>query len=236
MSVDHPTFIDLRIMASDNQLTVDADPFGIGGRIVVIRAGACEVLAATIAEGDGEAHEHRGDLWVLAQDGEILLSYAQQELILSPGTSAVISKGTTFRWRTELPVTMIGMRYLDAVEGTHGIVAIDNDAPLSPSNPPALDVLTSPVPSCRSNSMFRSTGDEFLCGIWDSTPYQRRAIYFQHCELMHLLEGEVTFMDEANRTATFSKGDTFIIEQGAKCTWESYAHVKKIYAYFKSSK
>ncbi|WIW90387.1 cupin domain-containing protein (plasmid) [Sphingobium sp. V4] len=236
MSVDHPTFVDLRIKASDNHLTGDAEPFGTGGRIAEIRAGACEVLAVTIAAGDGEAYEDRGDLWVLAQDGEILLTYAQQELILSPGTSAAISRGTTFRWRTERPVAMIGMRYLDAVEGTHGIFAIDNDAPLSPSNSPALDVLTSPVPSCRSNSMFRSTGDEFLCGIWDSTPYQRRAIYFQHCELMHLLEGEVTFTDESDRTATFSKGDTFIIEQGARCTWESYAHVKKIYAYFKSTK
>jgi uncharacterized cupin superfamily protein len=49
---------------------------------------------------------------------------------------------------------------------------------------------------------------------------------------MHLLDGAVTFTDAAGRTATFSKGDTLIIEQGAECSWDSEVDVAKIYAQY----
>ncbi len=125
------------------------------------------------------------------------------------------------------------MRYLDAVERGPALHLIDNGAPMKPSSPPLDEVLTSERPECRSNNVFRSENGEFQCGTWDSTPYQRIPIFFRHSELMHLLEGEVTFTDEAGRTATFRKGDTYIIEQGAKVSWTSHVHVAKIHAQYK---
>jgi uncharacterized cupin superfamily protein len=52
-------------------------------------------------------------------------------------------------------------------------------------------------------------------------------------ELMYLLEGSVTFVDETGRSGTFSKGDIFLIEQKASCTWESRENVAKLYVIYR---
>lgn len=132
-----------------------------------------------------------------------------------------------------MPTALIGMAYPEGGAGEAGIIAIDNSASLAPSNPPAAHLLLGETPSCRSNNHFASGDETFKCGIWDSTPYQRTPIFFHHTELMHLMAGEVTFTDAAGRTATYRKGDTFIIEQGAECTWDSQVDVAKIYALFR---
>jgi uncharacterized cupin superfamily protein len=72
-----------------------------------------------------------------------------------------------------------------------------------------------------------------MIGTWDSTPYHRRPMYYRHYELMYLLEGSVTFVDEAGRSGTFSKGDIFLVEQTATCSWESLDHVAKVYVIYR---
>ena len=52
---------------------------------------------------------------------------------------------------------------------------------------------------------------------------------YRHIELMHLLEGSVTFEDRAG-SVTFGKGDIFLATRGAECAWISEVHVKKVYA------
>ncbi|MBP7340115.1 cupin domain-containing protein [Niveispirillum sp.] len=232
-STECPSFLNLGVMAEQLAAAAGPDPFGTGARILPVRAGPCEIFTTSIAAGSGEHVEDRGDTWIFASRGALTLVTGSHEAVIEPGSSAVIAKGTAFRWRAAQPVTLIGMRYLEAVDGDGGISVIDNAAPLSPSNPPADDVLIGERPACRSNNVFRSASGEFLCGTWDSTPYQRVPIFFRHSELMHLLEGEVSFTDEAGRTGTFRKGDTLIIEQGARCSWASFVPVAKIYALYK---
>jgi uncharacterized cupin superfamily protein len=108
-------------------------------------------------------------------------------------------------------------------------VPIDTAAPLEPSNPPLAELLVGPTPSCRNHTDYSSASGEFVCGTWDSTPYHRRPMTYRHIELMHLLEGAVTFRD-ASGSATFSKGDIFLAARGAQCAWLSEVHVKKVYA------
>jgi len=227
-----PTFVDLHAIASQFALEAGADPLGANARNTSVRAGPCEVFV-TAVEGAGTSREDRGDTWIFVDRGSITLDFDSRSLTIAAGTSAVIARGTQYSWRASEKAVVIGMRYthLDPSEG--GIFAIDNQAPLSPSNPPADELLIGDRPSCRSHNVFRSISGEFQCGTWDSTPYQRVPIFFAHSELMHLLAGEVTFTDEAGRTATFRKGDTFIIEQGARCSWESHQHVAKIYALYR---
>jgi uncharacterized cupin superfamily protein len=50
---------------------------------------------------------------------------------------------------------------------------------------------------------------------------------------MYLLEGSVKFVDETGRSGTFSKGDIFLIEQRASCTWESLEQVAKVYVIYR---
>ena len=52
---------------------------------------------------------------------------------------------------------------------------------------------------------------------------------YRHIELMHLLEGTVTFQD-ASGSATFTKGDIVLAARGAETAWISEVHVKKVYA------
>ncbi|SLK00266.1 cupin domain-containing protein [Novosphingobium mathurense] len=227
-----PTFIDLRAMAANLPAAGndDADPFTSGAHLVDIRSGPCEVGLFALAAGKGETREDRGDTWVFVLEGAVTLADATGSLDLAAGESCGVARGTAFTWSCSAPAKLLFMRYLEGNPGTPGISPIANDAALSPSNPPAAELLLGETPSCRSNTMFASADEAFKCGVWDSTPYQRKPIFFHHCELMHLLAGSVTFVDADGRESTFSKGDTFIIEQGAECSWDSQVDVAKIFA------
>lgn len=232
---DCPTFIDLRAIAENpaSRTAPGADPFGSDARILPVRAGDCEVGVIHLTSGQGEARASHGDIWIFAQSGSVTLETPAGALRLAPGQSCGIASGTDFAWNAAEPATLVFMRYKQGTPHAAGIVRIDNEAQLLPSNPPAADVLLGETPKCRTNSMFISADETFKCGVWDSTPYQRSAIFFHHTELMHLLEGSVTFVDATGRVATFAAGDTFIIEQGAECTWDSQVQVAKIYAHWR---
>ena len=234
-TLDCPTFIDLRALARDAAVagTSGNDPFGADARRLPARAGPCAVLAITLPTGSGESAGLAADIWVLADGGAVVLSGPAGDVELPSGHSAVIARGTSFSWRTDAETTLIGMTYPEGPAGDHGITRIDNGAALSPSNPPAAHLLLGETPSCRSNNHFTSGDGLYCAGVWDSTPYQRTPIFFHHTELMHLLAGSVTFTDAGGRTQTFAKGDTFIIEQGAECSWDSQEHVAKIYSLFR---
>lgn len=232
--IDCPTFVDLRVLAQSVPAAAGQDdPFGADARKLSVRAGPCTLLAISLAGGSGNSTGLDADTWVFVENGAVTLTGPAGDIDLGEGQSAVIARGTPFAWRSDVPTTLIGMGYPEGEAGEPGIIGIDNNASLAPSNPPAANVLLGETPSCRSNNHFASADETFKCGIWDSTPYQRTAIFFHHTELMHFLAGEVTFTDAAGRTATFRKGDTFIIEQGAECTWDSRENVVKIYALFR---
>lgn len=231
---DCPTFVDLRVLVqSAPAIAGQDDPFGAGAHKLPARAGPCTLLVVSLAGGSGSSAGLDADTWVIVESGAVTLTGPAGDIDLREGQSAVIARGTAFAWRSDLPSSLIAMAYPGGEAGEPGIIAIDNSASLAPSNPPAAHLLLGETPSCRSNNHFASGDETFKCGIWDSTPYQRTAIFFSHTELMHLLAGEVTFTDAAGRTATFRQGDTFIIEQGAECTWDSQVDVAKIYAQFR---
>jgi len=69
-------------------------------------------------------------------------------------------------------------------------------------------------------------------GLWDTTGYHRKLIDFPRHELMHLLEGSVTFTDAKGAAQTFTKGDTFFVPLGAPNSWKSEGYLRKIYCIF----
>lgn len=230
-TIDCPTFIDLSALAQSARAGGN-DPFGADATRLDVRAGPCSVLAIAV-DGSGQSDGLDGDLWIFAEKGAVTLTGPDGDVALAQGQSAVIARNTPFGWNSEDGATLIGMSYPEGDAAAPGITAIDNNAQLNPSNPPAAHLLLGETPSCRSNNHFSSGDGTFVAGIWDSTPYQRTPIFFHHTELMHLLAGSVTFTDASGRTATFSKGDTFIIEKGAECSWDSQVDVAKIYALYR---
>jgi uncharacterized cupin superfamily protein len=236
----HPaTFVDLRQFANDKNLGMrltasKGDDRFLSSRRVLdwapspVAAGVIELGA-----GRGVVQALPADEFVIVCEGAVTLTHHGRPQTLEQGDSVVLSQGAAFSWSAEAPVALIFMRYNDSQAGEKKIVPILENPPLAPSNPPRAELLLSPVPACRSYADFRSSDAKFSCGTWNSTAYHRSAMFYPHCELMYLLEGSVTFIDQAGRSGTFSKGDIFLVEQKASCSWESRANVAKVFAIYR---
>jgi uncharacterized cupin superfamily protein len=179
--------------------------------------------------GEGRVQGLPCDEFVILLSGTLTIESVRGVTVINTGCSAVLPAGLNFGWRAAAGTIAIIVACPAVAGATEDIVLIDKAASIQPSNPPAADLLVGPTPSCRNHSDYRSTNGEFVCGAWDSTPYHRRAMLYRHIELMHLLDGSVTFED-ATGSVTFGKGDIFLAMRGAECAWISHVHVKKVYA------
>jgi len=212
-----------------------ADPYLAGRRRLPLPEGPVSVETLALAAGQAGETVLSGDEFVLVLSGTIRLRLAEHEVRLGADDAAVVVRGQPLEWETAGATELLIMRCSAGPAGADGPVRIDVDAPLSPSNPPLAELLIGPTPTCRVHGDFRSASGEFMCGTWDSTPYHRRLMNFRHFELMRLLEGEVTFVDEGGRTGTFGAGDVVLFVQGGGASWESRTHVKKIYATYRAA-
>jgi uncharacterized cupin superfamily protein len=227
----HPTFTDLAAFAATAKPA--ADPFGAGRTLLPLRPGPVEVGAIALAPGAGETAPLEGDWWLIAASGTVQLVTAGTAVVLSGHQSCVVTNGSSLAWRSEHGATLLFMRYSAGAGAVQPLVPIRLDARLAPSGAPLAELLTTPTPSCRNHTDFRSADGQFTCGTWDSTPYARTAMRYAHYELMVLLKGAVTFVDETGRKGTFGAGAMFLVEQGASCSWDSAVDVAKIYAIYR---
>jgi uncharacterized cupin superfamily protein len=186
-------------------------------------------VAAIAPMGKGQVAALAADEFVIVLSGEIGLESSSHVSVVKEGQSIVLPAGLCFSWSAAAgTVAAIVTCPASSATASHA-VPIDEAAPLAPSKPPLAELLVGPTPSCRNHTDYASANGEFVCGTWDSTPYHRRPMPYRHIELMHLLEGSVTFED-ASGSVTFSKGDVFLAARGAQCAWLSEVHVRKVYA------
>ena len=217
--------IDLRSYAARPKPAAD----WLSGRMAPAFADADAVVTAIAPSGHGGVSSLPTDEFLIVLSGSLTMRHEGGSTPVPTGRSAVLPAGTSFEW-TASPSTVVVIVACPAVSGAvAAVVPINEDAPLAPSNPPLAELLVGPTPSCRSHSDYRSVNGEFVCGTWDSTPYRRRAMTYRHIELMHLLEGSVTLENTAG-SATFNRGDVFLVTRGAECAWTSTVDVKKVYA------
>lgn len=219
------SFVDLRAFADMAQAPATGD-YSTARAALPLADGPCSVDLVVLDGGAGSVGGLPGDEFVIVIEGSLRIGTAT----LVAGRSAVIPSGVAFEWQAEAATRALTMRYAIETPATDTIVPIDEDAALTPSNPPLAELLVGPAPSCRNHTDYLSSDGVFICGTWDSTPYHRVAMRYRHHELMHLLEGSVTFVDEAGASATFATGDIFLVEHGAACSWDSREQVKKVYA------
>ncbi len=233
------TFIDLRQFVQDKSqgipLTASAgeDRFLSSRRLLDFPPGPVTAGAIALETGSGAVQSHPVDEFIIVCEGTLTLTQQDRTLVLGPDNSAVIQHGAAFSWSAQGPVSVIFMRYGGSEPGDRAIVPIKENPEMGPSGGPLAELLLTPAPVCRNYTDHRSADGEFMCGTWDSTPYHRRAMSYRIYELMYLVEGSVTFVDETGRSGTFSKGDIFIVEQNAQCSWESREQVAKVYAIYR---
>ncbi|SIT46849.1 conserved hypothetical protein [Paraburkholderia ribeironis] len=233
------SFVDLRKFASDKSqgieaiASVDESRFLSSRRFLDRPPGPVSAGVIALDAGCGVVPPQPVDEFIIVAEGEITLTQAARALALGPGDSAVLAHGAEFFWSARGPVSIIFMRYHGSQSAGGKIVPIQHTPQLEPSGAPSAELLLTPAPLCRNFTDYRSADGEFVCGTWDSTPYHRSAMFYRHCELMYLLEGSVTLVDESGRTGRFERSDIFLVEQGAQCSWESREHVAKVYAIYR---
>lgn len=236
-----PSFIDLRCFAKDQTQGIPAQAAGSAGedrfltsrRILDRPPGPVTFGAIALDAGCGTVESQPADEFVIVCDGTLTLTQQDRVLALGPGGSAVLQHGAQFAWTADGPVSVIFMRYNRSTLGDRLLVPITENPVMEPSGAPLAELLLTPTPACRNFTEYRSADGELSCGTWDSTPYHRRAMFYRIYELMYLKEGSVSFEDETGRRGTFSRGDIFLIEQNAQCSWESRENVAKVFAIYR---
>lgn len=234
-AVQTRSFRDLRAFAEAATIPADTqgDPYLASRAALDLPQGPVSIHLVALTQGRGRVEALPDDEFLILLDGALTLEGADSTTQLAANQSAVITKGTPFTWSSREGARLIAMRRIGSPDASPAIIPIDESAPLAPSGAPLTELLVGPTPSCRNFTDYRSADTEFVCGTWDSTPYHRLSMPYRHYELMHLLEGSVTFIDGAGREGTFRKGEIFLVEQGAHCSWESREQVKKVYAIYR---
>jgi uncharacterized cupin superfamily protein len=171
--------------------------------------------------------------FMVVLEGEVVMVEEERETVVSAGESFFIPRGRRCIWNQAGYVKKIMVLFDDpAVGSMKPIVKIDPNVKLQLSTPPAAEILHSGVPRQHAHEYFANATGEFAVGVWDTTGYHRKLIDFPRYELMHLLEGTVTFTDDKEASQTFRKGDTFFVPLGAPNSWKSEGYLRKIYCIF----
>lgn len=231
------SFVDLRAFADREAASVvragGQDPFLAWRSLLSTTEGPVTVGVLQLPPGSGKVASMPADEFLIVHKGRVTLEADGRAIALESDASVVLTRGAAIAWSADEPVTLIFLRRSGGPDEKAAMIPVEENPLLAPSGAPLAELLVGPTPSCRNYSDYRSPDGEFVCGTWDSTPYHRLAMPYRHFELMYLLDGSVTFVDGANREGTFKKGDIFLVEQGAHCSWESREYVKKVYAIYR---
>jgi uncharacterized cupin superfamily protein len=205
-----------------------ADPFAAGREVIWTSEAAAAGRASLSGAFEIAAFPHTETLVVLA--GELTVSVeGAPVLTVGPEAAVVIGRGTALRVQAA-PGTVFAFHAQTAgTSAMPGATLITRDLPLSPSTPPAREVLLGPSPQCRSHNVFTDEAVQLRAGLWDSTPYARISRPHRLAELMHILEGAVDLTMADGTVVTVAKGETVFVPQGAPCAWTSRVHVAKVY-------
>jgi uncharacterized cupin superfamily protein len=193
--------------------------------------GADNIAAGVVqASGQFSVDEYPYSETIVVHAGRVTLQSQDRTLELNPGDSAVIARGTSLQVEAQVNSLWAFCADTQFVEERNpGLTALPPLTLLSPSAAPDAEILLSPTPQCRSHNLFVEEATNLRIGVWDSTPYTRRARPHKLHELMHLLEGSVTLQAADGTDLTVNTGDTVYVPLGAPCAWKSSVYVRKVY-------
>jgi len=99
-----------------------------------------------------------------------------------------------------------------------------------PKIDPAL--LSAGEPVARGHNYFTDETGTLISGVWDCTAMTTKLAPYAVNELMIVLEGSVTVIDQRGREETIKAGESFIIPKGMPCIWKQTGYVRKFYVIF----
>lgn len=174
--------------------------------------------------------------WMLVLEGEVVIVEDGRRTAIKAGEAFIIPKGLRCRWTQAGHVKKFFVIFEDASglenAGPLHTLKMDPDVTLALSQPPSPDILLTPVPIQHTHTCFEDATGQLSIGVWDTTAYTRKLIDFPRHELMHLLEGSVTFIDDKGATRVFEAGDTFFVPLGTPNAWACDGYLRKIFVIF----
>ena len=178
--------------------------------------------------------------FMLVLEGELAIITDTEEVIARAGESVFVPQGLRCRYAQPGYSKLVVVGFLNPAEPKPSsplrVIKIDPQVTLSQSAPPAASMQLSPVPIQHTHDYFSDSTGQFTVGVWETTGYHRKLIDFPRHELMHLLEGSVTFTDDVGQSQIFKAGDTFFVPLGTPNAWKSEGHLRKIYCIFQPNK
>lgn len=196
-----------------------------------LTAGVWDCTAFTTKMGPYPVNE-----FMIVLEGSVTMVEATgRETKVSAGESFVIPKGIVCQWKQEGYIKKYYVIFDDmsgadpAKASAQQVLKIDTSLDRTPTESPAANLLIGPSPKQSGRNWFEDGSKQWTMGVWDSTPYRRKAIPFPRHELMHLLEGSVTLSSPDGWQETYRAGDTFFVPMGANVEWLSTEYVRKYY-------
>jgi len=185
------------------------------------------------------------DEFMLLLEGSVTMVLADgNEVTINAGEPFIIPKGLPCQWKQEGYVR----KYFVILETPGAPAAADVSSqgiilpkPAGPAEGMRQVVIDDPsgfigdLPTQHNHTYYADPSNQFICGLWDSSPFEAPAVAFPRNELMILLEGSVTLSDETGKQQTFQAGDTVYVPKGAVRGWKSTTYVRKFYCLFDPS-
>lgn len=177
-----------------------------------------------------------GSVTMILEDGT--------EVTVNAGEAFIIPKGLPCQWKQEGYVR----KYFVIFENPGAPAGDDVSAqgiilpkPSGPSEGLQLEVIDDAsgfigdIPTQHDHTYFTDPSNQFICGLWDSSPFEIPSHPFPRSEMMMILEGAVTLTDKDGNDYLFKAGDTAYVPKGAVCGWKSTEYVRKFYCIFDPS-
>jgi uncharacterized cupin superfamily protein len=199
--------------------------------------------AAGVSAGiwEAEANLGRWMKWpvhefMIILEGEVVIVEENSETVIGPGESFFFPKGRRCIWNQSGYAKKFMMIFDDTsgapAVGDTPVIKFDPRVALAPSESLPVAMLRSPVPVQQAHCYFEDATGQFSAGVWETTGYERKLWNSPRHELMHIVEGSVTFGNDKGETQVFGPGDTFLVPLGAATTWKSEGTLRKIYCIF----
>lgn len=189
--------------------------------------------------GASEAHRAAGVLEpraahgvVILLEGHLTLTAENTIIEMTAGDVTLIGPGTAVDWKAGSGSRWVVNSYSDA-EGKPGLAAVNPQMALGPGPSGAPELLLTAAPTCKRGVLASASDGLWSCGLWQASPYARRAIRYDYYEMMLLIEGNVVLESPSGETFTYGAGDLIVIVPGAEFGWRNDEMVRKFWSVYK---
>ncbi len=173
-------------------------------------------------------------------EGSITMVLANgEEITTSAGEAFVIPKGLPCQWKQPNYARKFFMIFGDPGAPTSDQVSEQGIISLQPLGPPGgmekvviddRSGFVGEIPVQHQHSYFEDRSGQLNVGLWDSSPFETARFPQSGNELMCLLEGSMTLIDQAGKEHRFKAGEAAYVPHGTEHSWKSTEYVRKFYA------